>query len=153
MFKLPSWLKRDSLSLPSWAKVRATPENGAVSIVIDVSTDGYVEEWLKLLGVTKITQYWLECAYQCAKLDVQSALVGTRFDPRTAGKPAEFHFDRSEKYRLADYPMGEPLTKENLDKIARSGRGQRGTFTAVDAATKGREARGHYIRIRGQMPF
>ena len=129
-FQLPSWLRKDKLVLPPWAKV-VERHSGKVSICIDVDTDGYVREWLELLGAPTIDQYWLEVAYQCAKLDVQMALVGTKYDPRTCGAPVEFHFNKASKWALNLYPHGR----------------------GIEMATKGKEARGHYVRIRGRMPF
>ena len=137
------------LSLPSWATRddEASPvQAGKVSIVVNVDTKAAYDEWFKLLssteypeqeGVTRmdtpsaINQYWLETAYQCAKLDVQAALVGTEFDPRTANKPAEIHFSNCPDLALAKWPPGDGIL----------------------AATKGRQARRHYRRIRGSLPF
>jgi len=115
--------------LPAWAKVlEADPR---FSIVIEGDTDRYVAEWLQLLKVKVPDQYWLETAYQCAKMDLQTAIEGTEFDPRTATKSACFKFSRSSKYALGQHPPGK------------------GTL----AATQGREAREHYRRIRGRLPF
>src|SRR3990167_8044361 len=77
---LPEWMTQQ-LRLPPWARVAET-HSSKVSICIDVDTDGYVQEWLRLLDVSEPDQYWLEVAYQCAKLDVQMALAGTEYDPR-----------------------------------------------------------------------
>lgn len=116
--------------LPKWASIAAeTPTN--VSVVINADTEGYVAEWFKLLNVTQPDQYWLEVAYQCAKLDLQSALVGTEFDPRTSGKPAEFRFSRAPQYAQSKHEPG----------------------LGAERASKGREARDHYRRIRGRLPF
>ena len=133
MISLPSWLKRDSLKLPHWAKVEKHPysKSGKVSLCIKVSTKGYVEDWLKLLEVKKVNQYWLEVAYQCAKLELQSCLVGTEYDPTTSGKPVEFHFDNAPEYALKKFPKGR----------------------GIEVASKGLEAREHYKRLRGHMPF
>lgn len=133
MIKLPNWLRRDKLKLPSWAKVKESThvDSGKISICIHADTPGYIEEWFKLLNVTQPDRYWLEVAYQCAKLDLQSALVGTEYDPRTSGKSAEFHFSRASEWALKRFP---------------SGKGE-------DAASRGKEARQHYIRVRGALPF
>lgn len=128
MFKLPSWLQR-KLDLPPWA--RALPCGQKFCIRIEADPDGYIPEWFKLLEVGKPDQYWLEVAYQCAKLDLQSCLAGTDYDPRIAGKPAEFHFLDRPEWALTRHPKG---------------RGK-------DAASKGKEARAHYRRIRGRLPF
>lgn len=135
------WLKRPMAGLPPWAKRIDTygSQNGKVSVCIEADTDAYVPYWLKLLGVMAEDgsylqdpdQYWLECAYQCAKMDIQLAITNTEHDPRDAGMSAEFRFSRSEKWRQANYPPGR---------------------TAA-AATQGREARDHFRRIRGRIPF
>lgn len=119
----------DLPKLPAWARVLAADERYA--IVIEGDTDRYVSEWLQLLKVKAPDQYWLEVAYQCAKLDLQLAIEGTEFDPRTLNKPALFKFTRSSKYALAQHPAGKGSA----------------------AATKGREAREHYKRVRGRLPF
>jgi len=125
----------------------ANAQRGA--LIIDVDMDGAMKEWLPLLGAEETTQYWLECAYQCAKLDVQMAMVGTPYDPRVSGIAPETHFSRAPQWALANHPMGMPLSEANIAKVVNS----QGKFSAVDAATQGREARGHYIRVRGSMPF
>ena len=131
--KLPSWLKRDELQLPEWAEVVKSPrsDSGKVSISILGHTDGYVAEWFALLGVKVPDQYWLEVAYQCAKMDLQMALSGTPYDPLVAGKSAEFHFDRSERWALKNFQPGR----------------------GVQAASRDKEARAHYLRIRGKLPM
>ena len=132
---LPSWLKRKPeegrLPLPPWAEVEKHPHDGKVGICIRVSTKGYLEEWLELLQVTKIDQYWLEVCYQCAKLDIQRAIQDTEFDPRLMKAFAEFHFDDAPEYAQAKYSPGR----------------------GIAAATQGKEAREHYKRIRGRLPF
>lgn len=135
---LPNWLRRKPQAtaapalplLPSWATVADHPDD-RVSICVDIDTDAAMNQWMKLLDAPSIDQYWIEVAYQCAKLDVQMALVGTPHDPRVSSKSAEFRFDRAPQWGLARHPHG------------------RGTA----AATQGREARGHYVRVRGRMPF
>ncbi len=67
------------------------------------------------------TQYSLEVAYQCLKMDVQSAV----------GFGVEIHIkDAKKAYAQKGHPPG------------------RGAL----AATQGREARGHYERMRGAVP-
>lgn len=127
---IPKWLQRESLKLPDWAKVVETP-NDRASITIEIDSRGAYREWLGLLEVEKPDQYWLECAYQCAKLDVQMALTGSDYDPRASQKPALLKFTRADEFALRRFPAGK------------------GTM----AATEGREARRHYQRIRGRLPF
>jgi hypothetical protein len=131
--KLPSWLKRDELLLPPWAEVGKSPrvEAGKVSVILEADTDGYVAEWFALLDVKTPDQYWLEVAYQCAKMDLQMAISGTQYDPLVSGKPAEFHFKRSERWALKNFQPGR----------------------GVQAASRDKEARVHYLRIRGKLPM
>jgi hypothetical protein len=119
-----------SLVLPKWARAAKT-HSPKVSICIEADTAGYVAEWFKLLKVGDTDQYWLEVAYQCAKLDLQAALVGTEFDPRTSALPAEFHFSRASQYEQKNFPQGR----------------------GIAAATRGREAREHYRNVRGSLPM
>lgn len=134
---LPNWLRRktadDELPLPPWAEVETHPHStgGKVGICLRVSTDGYLKEWLELLEVEVIDQYWLEVCYQCAKLDLQRAIQDTEFDPRVMNKFAEFHFDDAPEYAQAKFSPGR----------------------GIHAATQGKEAREHYKRIRGRLPF
>ena len=137
-FKLPDWLKREQpehLNLPAWAQVEShrQVQDGTFSISILCDTDAYVRHWLPLLGKSPsdADQYWLEVAYQCAKMDVQLALEGTKYDPRTAGKPARVHFSRCNHWQQHLHPVG----------------------LGVARATRGLEARGHYRRVRGRLPM
>lgn len=143
-FLLPAWLRKETIKLPPWAKVASVhPSN--VHLLINVDTNGYVEEWLKLLGDVQPDQYWLEVAYQCAKLDVQSCLVGTEYDPRASGKPVEFHFSRADQWAQRKFPVGKKL-KKKVNGVEK-------TLAGAELATTGREARDHYVRIRGRLPF
>lgn len=133
--KLPDWLRREELKLPPWAKVQDSHkvEDGTYSTSILVDTDAYVRAWLAELGVEpgSADQYWLEVAYQCAKMDVQMALEGTKHDPRTAGKPTEIVMTRANHWKLKLHPAGK----------------------GTRLATQGLEAREHYRRIRGRLPL
>lgn len=134
MFKLPQWLRRDGLTLPPWARVAESVSSraGMVSICIEVDTDAAYRAWLDELGAAhRVDQYWLEVAHQCVKLDLQSALLNTPYDPRVSAKPAEFHLTRAPQWEQKKYQKGR----------------------GADAATRGREAREHYRRIRGQLPM
>jgi hypothetical protein len=64
-------------------------------------------------------------------MQLQDALVGTQYDPRVAGKPAEFRFKRAPEYALSKYPTGK----------------------GAKAATQGREAREHFKRVCGRLPW
>ena len=117
--------------LPAWAKVSDTVPPAGVSAVIEVDTGVAYDYWLKLLGVSEIDQYWLEVVYQCTKMDVQTGIEGTALDPRVSGKPVQFHFLRDDRYAQAKHKVGR----------------------GPSPATKGREARGHYQKVRGRLPF
>lgn len=134
-FKLPAWLTRSGLKLPTWAKVgkSAHVESGKVSVSIEADTDLSIREWFSLLGVAlaDADQYWLEVAYQCAKMDIQLALEGTEYDPRTANAPVEIVFTRANHWQQHLHPVGRGATR----------------------ASRGQEAREHFRRIRGRLPF
>jgi hypothetical protein len=68
------------------------------------------------------TQYWLECAFQCMKMDLQVAMRSFAFEIRTK--------DAEKRYALAKH---------------KEGRG-------VIAATWGKEAKQHFRRLRGFIP-
>ena len=90
--------------------------------LIDVDSDGAYTAMLALLKVDLPDRYWLEVAYQFIKLELQTAMRCFRF---------ELHLqDPTKKWAQKKYPEG---------------RGAR-------AATYGKEARKHYIRIRGALP-
>ena len=81
--------------------------------------------WLAdVLPVTR-NKYWLEVAYQIAKVDAQVA----------AGFNAEFHIRGGEGFKERWALKNHP-----------------GTDADVDRATKGREARQHYKNLRGFFP-
>lgn len=80
----------------------------------------------------KHDQYALEVAYQCIKMKVQELVAASGSDPRDSGKPLII-FMESGKDK-------EKWAQRN----ASAGRGP-----AV--ATKGREARTHYERIRNHI--
>lgn len=127
-YRAPEWTKA-ILELPTWAKkVNCAKWAG---IRIEADPDGFIPYWLNLLGIEKPDQYWLEVAYQCGKLDIQWALESTEYDPRVAGKPAEIHVLNRPKWALKNYPAGK----------------------GIHRASQGKEARGHYVRIRGRIPL
>lgn len=155
----PVWLKKE-LRLPPWAKVCDTHSHKLCGR-IKVDTSAAMREWLELLttpvnteaakaglaarGADELTQYWLEVAYQCVKLDVQMAIETSALDPRQAAKPVEFHFVRAPEYAQADYPPGPVKTKRV--------RGKEVKLRGAELASNGLEAREHYKRIRGRLPF
>jgi hypothetical protein len=120
----------NTLNLPSWASVDSDgSDKFAVTILVD-SAAAYTE-WLTELGVDEPTQFDIECAYQCIKMDVQRAVEGTEYDPRTAGKSHVIKFSRAEEFALANFPEGK----------------------GVGAATQGLQARNAYRKARGAVPF
>lgn len=111
--------------MPKWMTRR---DNG----VIVIDPDGAYPEILAALKVEKKDwdQYWIEVAYQCAKLEVMRIIHGTEFDPRPA-KSLVIHIEsRKDTWALAKF---------------KSGRG------AV-AASKGGGAREHYKKWREFIP-
>lgn len=150
-FRLPDWLKKTSLKLPGWAWVSDDYNHDKMSLKIVADPAIAYPEWFALLhdekypipldmakiGITHMPdvdvpdQYWLEVAYQCTKLDLQSAIVGTPYDPRLSGKNVEFKFQKTEKYAHKNWPAGK----------------------TAEVASQGKQARLHYIRVRGSLPM
>lgn len=118
--------------LPAWAKLIKQPSDKFCA-VIEVDSDKAYPAMLAELGVApkSVDQYWVEVAYQCIKMDVQAAIEGTDIDPSIAGKSAQINMSPADKWALKSFPKGKGIT----------------------AATQGREARDHYKRIRGRIPF
>jgi len=112
------------LVLPKWAKVIAPGK-------IEIDADGFYPELLEELDAPEeLDQYWLETAFQCAKMDIQLAVAGTEAKPKPGGALVIIVKDNSKesgKWALKNHPKGK----------------------GVEAATKGREAREHFKRIRG----
>jgi hypothetical protein len=110
------------MSLPAWMVEVPTPDGKIPAYV--VNADAAYEAILAELGfdVDELTQYHLEVAYQCIKMECQRILGTFGFELR----------------------IKDPEKKWALKKF-KKGRG-------IDAATKGKEAREHYRRIRGFIP-
>jgi hypothetical protein len=90
--------------------------------IVDVDADAAYRAWLDELGVTTIDRYWLEVAYQCIKMELQVAMRRFGF---------EIHIHDPEKHwAQAKVPNGK----------------------GADAASKGKEAREHFRRLRGFIP-
>ncbi len=126
------------ITLPQWAK----PVDGheKMSATVEVDSDAAYLALLTELGLYstegvdlgQTDQYWLEVAYQCIKMDVQCALEDSDLNPVAAGRCAQINFTRAPRWALVNFRVG------------------RGTL----AASKGREARVHYKRLRGgRIPF
>lgn len=112
-------------SLPEWASVKAKGK-------IEVLADKFYPEYLSELDVEEPDQYWLEVAYQCMKMDIQNAVIGTDAMPDMGGALVisvrdATKVDGASKWAQSAYPKGK----------------------GAEAATKGKEARDHYARIRG----
>jgi hypothetical protein len=145
-----SWQTRE-LKLPPWARVLsdASPAvAGKVSVVIEIDPDGFVPEWRDLLSApSTLDQYWLECVWQCAKMDVQGALQGTQYQPSVSGKPVEIRVVNRPSYALRNY-------SEGAGAAAATG-GVRVVATGSEpprAGVRVPTARAHYQRVRGAVP-
>lgn len=88
---------------------------------------------LKALGLDeKLDQYALECAYQCVKMKTQEeAAANGDYDPEGGGKTLVISIEckDKEKWRHANHPEGR----------------------GVLAATKGREAKAMYPKVRNKL--
>jgi hypothetical protein len=124
---------RQAKSSFSWLKIVPQPADARIAAVLEIDSAAAYPYWIKLLEVKQadLDQYWIETAYQCIKLDAQAAIVDTKFDPRIANRSSEIRFSCADEWALSKFPAGRGL----------------------DLATKGKEARRHYVRIRGRMPF
>lgn len=117
-----------SRKLPAWLVRRA---DGCFVVDPDLAYPAILTE----LGVSQADydQYWIEVAYQCAKLTVQKLVLGTELDPRPKGHGKgsalviviESGGGRKDRWALAKFKKGK----------------------GTSAATKGREAKGHYAQI------
>lgn len=147
--RLPEWLVKPEVRLPKWAELEPL-HSANVSMKIVVDPELAYAEWFALLhdpkypvpegmahvlalmpDVDQPDQYWIEVAYQCSKLDLQSCLAGTRYDPRVSGQPVEFKFKNTPKYKLTNWPEGKGWQQ----------------------ASQGKQARLHYQRVRGALPM
>lgn len=113
---LPAWLTKD--------------EKGVFHVDIDVAYPLILGK----LGVKedKYDQYWVEVAYQCAKLSVQDIVANTEHDPRPDKSlliNMTYPEGDKDRWALASYPPGK----------------------GVIAATRGREAIDHYAKLQGRM--
>lgn len=151
MGNLADWQKRE-LKLPPWAKVSEEhPYSKAekVSIVITIDPKGFVPEWLGYFGVelANADQYHIECAFQCAKMDIQSAFERTEYQPSVAGKAAEIHISKCEEFALAKFKKGAGITSASP--------GPRVVKAGEEPPAKGSKvptAREWYRRVRGALP-
>jgi len=117
---------KKNVNLPEYARML---KNGR----IEIDADKFYPLLLKELGITDIDQYWLEVAYQCMKLDMQSAIKGTEIEINGG----------------AVVLLVKDATKLSNDGISKWAQERFPKGKGIDAATKGKEARAHYKRIRG----
>lgn len=112
------------MSLPSWL-TRPKPDGAFV-----VDADQAYPIALAALGLP-VDQYSLEVAYQCIKLKVQEIVAGLPDDPRAKGKALVISIESKDKakWKQANHPKGR----------------------GPAPATKGREARQHYERLRYRL--
>jgi len=83
-------------TLPDWM----IPLDGR--IVVD--PDRFYPAILDAIGAPKtLDRFWLECAYQCMKLEVQRLVSGTELDPRPA-LPLRITVVNRPKWRLTQNP-------------------------------------------------
>jgi hypothetical protein len=115
------------LALPSWAKMIGKGK-------VEIEATEFYPTLLAELGVADadIDQYWLEVAYQCAKLDIQQAVFGTTDGPEKGGALVTI---------VTDASKGEDGSKWAQRKWPEG--------AGASAATKGRAALEHYKELRG----
>lgn len=113
--------------LPKWLTRR---DDGVMVIDPDIAYPAV----LTALGVKDgdLDQYWIEVAYQCAKMRVQDLVEGTEYDPRPNRAltiHVQAHGGRKDRWALTQYPPGR----------------------GAELATKGRAARQHYALLRARF--
>lgn len=123
----------DKSALPAWATLNKVTPKGQPEVTVDYGKmfPAYLEE----LGVTNITQYWMEVCRYFMKCDLKMALktdnIFIRLKSDTASKI---------QWRQAEYPKGDCVLPENKG------------LDPVEAATRGKEAKHHFKRLRGFVP-
>lgn len=116
--------------LPKWLSQRA---DGAFVIDPDIA----YPIMLRAMGVNEADadQYWIECAYQCSKMEVQNLITGTELDPRPKMGfviVIDSSGGRKDRWALRNFKPGKP----GCD---------------INAATKGLQAKQHYARIAARL--
>lgn len=95
---------------------RAVKEGGKASTIPPMTAEQAI------CDTERPTKYWLECAFQCMKLELQVAMRTYAFEIRV--------HDQTKRFAQAKWPEGRGIL----------------------AATKGLEARDHFRRLRGVLP-
>lgn len=139
----PDWMKDEGEEVYSIDADKAYP---AILAELKASIEGvpgpekgvtelpYIEE-LRALDINALSQYWVEVAYQMAKLDLRRILM-------LEGKNA---WPRMIRIRTGYTEVdGQPVSNWHMSRFP-AGRG-------IEAATQGKEAREHYRRLRGFIP-
>lgn len=126
--------------LPNWLTV--SPKG-----VMVVDIDKAYPAVLGALGVAdgEVNDYWKEVAFQCAKMAVQDIVSGTELAPyakQTAAQIAAGEPPQLERCLVIDMQYG--ASKDRWALKEPNGKD-------VQRATKGREARVHYERIRRRL--
>jgi hypothetical protein len=122
--KFPSWLEKN--------------EGGAYV----VNTDEAYPEVLKVLGLEK-DQYSIEVAYQCIKLKVQDLVAASDDDPREQDPPKPLVILMESAAKAAAETEEDAIAAKEKWALRKYPEGR-----GAAAATKGREARDHYERVR-----
>ncbi len=92
------------LNLPAWATLKK--EEGK-NPTIELDPNGFVPEWLKKMRAPEtVDQYWLECAFQCAKLQLNDAVKGTALDPENSKKSLVLLIKNRPHFAIKTFPPG-----------------------------------------------
>ncbi len=136
------------MPLPAWATQLHGPIGGRTAVIV-VDPDLAYPSILAGLGITnpdQYDQYWLETAYQCIKLEIQSGL-----ETNNKGK-FDIHINirgdggRKLRWGLKHYPPGRGALTATLGKEARTryiqwrGDARAGTVLKLDPMMPGRNA-------------
>jgi len=120
-------------ALPPWATYvpadKAAGSGGRP--VVNVDADAMYPDWLsRLQGVPEASvvkdRYWLECAYQCMKMELQISMKTFHFEIRVV--------DYMHTWAQKAYPEGK------------------GAAQAAGGPKGGRDARAHFKRLFGFVP-
>lgn len=119
--------------LPTWASAIAPGkiEINAEQFYPDLLNQLWADENWQESGVCKglqrgeIDQYWLEVAFQCAKLDIKNAVNGSELSPQKGGALLIMVKDDTKadsgisRYAMASYKKGKNINYRAIYKEAR----------------------------------